>query len=1193
MKTGKSRLGWAILCVISALMVWTSGARAATYYVNPSTGNDSGSGSSSSPWRTINKAKTSVSAGDIVNLMPGNYGSVTFTSSDRRGTSGSYITYRNNPGSAPYSACFSRIFFSGSTNFYITIEGVDVENTGSDDSCFKVENGQYVRIINCKAHGRSGGAGPTYANIFTRGAKNVLIENCEIYYGGKNAHAVQLESSDTITVRGCHVHDIISSGLRTGGGQNYVLEYNIVHDQRADWNPSVHGSGISIHSHNTVIRGNIIYNYGNTRPIRFYQSWAGANGYQNMLVENNLVYVMPDFPGVQWWTEFIDVGPNNIIRNNTFVGDVTITFASNADGSGLSIYNNVVTGRFQLESTSKWPRIRHGGNVFGQLASSGCGWVCYYDNFSSSGTNRIGGVNFNSGFFRSGAAKYPYTNGYPYQLASTSPAINYAVDSQAPATDMLKHGRVGRADSGCYEYGGSSSGGDGTTPVNAPPVANAGVDRTVVDMDGNGSEKVMLDGSASSDPDGKIVSYVWKKGTTTIASGVNPEVDLSVGQHTITLTVTDDGGLTSNASITITVADMSSVLKAFWKLNENSGTVASDSSANKNTGTLVNGPQWTGYGALTFDGVDDYVTCGTASSLNLTDSLTITASINPASFGKDGYGRIVDKGSGSSGFSFFLEEESRSLVYVVYGGNLARSDSNVVALNQWQHVAVVYDNAAKRVRFYVNGQPAGSSDYATAPASSSTSPLAIGMRRQDLSRAFHGDISAVRVYNCALDAETIGTIHSEDFPFALRPVGDKEVDEGATLSFKLETALPGVTLQIHEHNLPGNPDLTGDVFTWKAGENTAGTYKVTFSASQGAIQDFETITITVNKVVQAPDGLVGWWRFDEMSGSTAGDSSSKNNVGTLRNGPAWAAGHSGGALNFNGSNSYVACGADGSLNLTGSLTITAWINPASFGADGYGRIVDKGNNSSGFSFFVNQHSNALSYVVYGGQLVNSNANAVVLNRWQHVAVVYDQAARTVSFYVDGRIAGTHQYTASPPAAMSRPLVIGIREYNLTRAFNGLIDEVSVFDRALTAEQIGQAATWSEQKKSIEVIIDNGDPGTSYTGTWEVSGGSNPYGSDSVWSRDGDQYTWTFVPPSSGEYTLSMWWSDWPSRSTSVPVEIAHDGGTAKVTVNQLQNAGRWNAIGRYSFRAGNAYNVSITSQPAPASTCADAIKFVR
>ncbi len=91
-------------------------------------------------------------------------------------------------------------------------------------------------------------------------------------------------------------------------------------------------------------------------------------------------------------------------------------------------------------------------------------------------------------------------------------------------------------------------------PVNQPPVADAGPDRTVTDVDGDGSEHVVLDGSGSTDADGTIVSYVWKEGGVTVASGVSPAVLLDVGVHTLTLEVTDDGGRTGTDTVVITVA---------------------------------------------------------------------------------------------------------------------------------------------------------------------------------------------------------------------------------------------------------------------------------------------------------------------------------------------------------------------------------------------------------------------------------------------------------------------------------------------------------------------------------------------------------------------------------------------------------------------------------------------------------------
>ncbi len=86
-----------------------------------------------------------------------------------------------------------------------------------------------------------------------------------------------------------------------------------------------------------------------------------------------------------------------------------------------------------------------------------------------------------------------------------------------------------------------------------PPIASAGPNQTVTDDNGNGSEQVALDGFGSSDPDGTIVSYSWSENGVEIAAGVNPQVNLNVGVHTVTLTVTDDAGATGIDEVVITV----------------------------------------------------------------------------------------------------------------------------------------------------------------------------------------------------------------------------------------------------------------------------------------------------------------------------------------------------------------------------------------------------------------------------------------------------------------------------------------------------------------------------------------------------------------------------------------------------------------------------------------------------------------
>ena len=92
-----------------------------------------------------------------------------------------------------------------------------------------------------------------------------------------------------------------------------------------------------------------------------------------------------------------------------------------------------------------------------------------------------------------------------------------------------------------------------TVTSNQPPTAAAGSDLNVTDTDDSGSETVTLDGSGSSDSDGSIASYVWKEGTSQIATGQTAQHAFAVGTHTVTLTVTDDDGATANDTAVVTV----------------------------------------------------------------------------------------------------------------------------------------------------------------------------------------------------------------------------------------------------------------------------------------------------------------------------------------------------------------------------------------------------------------------------------------------------------------------------------------------------------------------------------------------------------------------------------------------------------------------------------------------------------------
>jgi hypothetical protein len=205
------------------------------------------------------------------------------------------------------------------------------------------------------------------------------------------------------------------------------------------------------------------------------------------------------------------------------------------------------------------------------------------------------------------------------------------------------------------------------------------------------------------------------------------------------------------------------------------------------------------------------------------------------------------------------------------------------------------------------------------------------------------------------------------------------------------------------------------------------------------------------RLIAQSEGLVGWWPFDEGSGTTANDSSGNNNNGTLVNGPTWTTGKLGGALSFDGVNDYVGLGNPSSLNFSGQITFGAWIKPQA--NDGLRNIA-----AHGYRLSPNQEVffriNTGSYQVGswdGDSRVTSYAiPAEDVNNWVHLVGLYDGS--NWKLYRNGVAVSSASYSVGA-ITVSENWAIGARGTGTERFFNGLIDDVRLYNRALSDTEI--------------------------------------------------------------------------------------------------------------------------------------------
>jgi len=221
------------------------------------------------------------------------------------------------------------------------------------------------------------------------------------------------------------------------------------------------------------------------------------------------------------------------------------------------------------------------------------------------------------------------------------------------------------------------------------------------------------------------------------------------------------------------------------------------------------------------------------------------------------------------------------------------------------------------------------------------------------------------------------------------------------------------------------------------------------------------ILLAASGSVTAVDGsgLVGHWKFDEGEGSIAYDSAGDND-GTIY-GAEWAIGQADGALDFDGVDDYVEVSSPGGLNFGSStdFTFAAWIRAREMQLQ-FPAIIGRRNpgDGAGYIFFVNSYTGGeLAVQLNDGTWTNYMATSGDLqdDTWHHVAASADRDGY-LTLYVDAVQKGQYDISDKGNINSTSNVFIGWEEQNpAVTYFNGTIDDVRIYDRALSAEEIWQ------------------------------------------------------------------------------------------------------------------------------------------
>lgn len=493
-------------------------------------------------------------------------------------------------------------------------------------------------------------------------------------------------------------------------------------------------------------------------------------------------------------------------------------------------------------------------------------------------------------------------------------------------------------------------------------------------------------------------------------------------------------------------------------------------------GTLVGGvtfvPGMVG-SAFSLDG-NSFVRVPDSPALNPTNAITVEAWINPTP-GQSAWGPIIKKnGTNDSGYALEMAFDGTTCFYVSLRSAGWVGACATIMPGQWMHVAGVYDG--QQVMLYVNGVLAASVSLAGTIAPPNGS-LGIGTDTT-LNRYYRGLIDEPAVFARALTSIEIHAIHAagaagkcavfdpsappmlmlpDDMTVSGSPSG-RLVFFNASAWDPVDGPIPAVCTPASGSQFPIGTTQVTCVTTNSRNLSSSGSFDVT------------VVQVTTNEV-----GLLGHWKFDELGGTSALDSSGNGRDGattgatyTLTDGAGLPANVS--ALRFDGGDVVIVPYTPAfNFSFGTPATFSFWIRPAATFTDEFSCMVNKvwASRASSDYAVCNGRDGVLLGWWNGSWPENTSVRTRKLEpgRLAHVAVVYDGAG-TAQFYSDGQLdaaGGDHARGAFQGAVSTTGSNVEIGD-----RFHGMLDDVRIYNRALSPVEV--ASLSSDRGLQVDEVV---------------------------------------------------------------------------------------------------------------------------